>query len=43
MIDQNIRIDYGKLRHLMAIDRRLNGNFSVLKSIVEEGVNTLPH
>ncbi len=37
LIDQNIRIDYTKLRHLMAIDNRLNGNFSQLKKIVEEG------
>lgn len=37
LIDQNIRIDYGRLRHLMAIDRRLNGNFSVLKTIIEVG------
>ncbi|MCB0062372.1 MAG: AAA family ATPase [Caldilineaceae bacterium] len=42
LIDQNIRIDYGKLRHLMAIDRRLNGNFSVLKTIVEEGETVSP-
>ncbi|MEZ4866870.1 MAG: AAA family ATPase [Caldilineaceae bacterium] len=42
LIDQNIRIDYGKLRHLMAIDRRLNGNFSVLKSVIEEGEITSP-
>ena len=37
LIDQNIRIDYNKLRHLMAVDKRLNGNFSLLKTIVEEG------
>ncbi|MFN8490770.1 MAG: AAA family ATPase [Caldilineaceae bacterium] len=42
LIDQNIRIDYGKLRHLMAIDRRLNGNFSLLKKIIEEGETTSP-
>jgi hypothetical protein len=42
LIDQNIRIDYGKLRHLMAIDRRLNGNFSLLKKIIEEGSTTSP-
>lgn len=42
LIDQNIRIDYGKLRHLMAIDHRLNGNFSVLKTIIEEGETTSP-
>ncbi len=37
LIDQNVRIDYGKLRHLMTIDKRLNGNFSELKSIIETG------
>lgn len=50
LIDQNIRIDYGKLRHLLAIDRRLdvnsptrlNGNFSLLKRIIEDGSTTSP-
>ncbi|MDM8515695.1 AAA family ATPase [Desulfobacterales bacterium HSG16] len=37
MIDQNIKIDYGKLRHLMLADRQLNGNFSELKRIMEDG------
>ena len=37
LIDQNIRIDYGKLRHLMNVDKRLNGNFSQLRSIIETG------
>jgi hypothetical protein len=35
MIDQNVRIDYTKLRHLITVDRRLNGNFSRLKEIIE--------
>ena len=35
LIDQNIRIDYGKLRHLILTDQRLNGNFSQLKQIME--------
>ena len=34
LIDDNIRIDYGKLRHLMLLDKRLNGNFSQLKEII---------
>ena len=58
LIDQNIRIDYGKLRHLLAIDRRLNmrrreplpndsppqlnGNFSLLKALIEEGETVSP-
>ena len=37
LIDHNVRIDYGKLRHLVQIDRRLNGNFSHLRSIIERG------
>ncbi|MFN8489888.1 MAG: AAA family ATPase [Caldilineaceae bacterium] len=37
LIDQNVRIDYGKLRHLIVIDQRLNGNFSQLKEIIERG------
>ncbi len=37
LIDQNVRIDYGKLRHLMTVDKRLNGNFSELKSIIDTG------
>jgi hypothetical protein len=40
LIDRNVRIDYGKLRHLIMIDRdgitRANGNFSQLKEIVKE-------
>ncbi|MDQ1354152.1 MAG: hypothetical protein QG657_4461 [Acidobacteriota bacterium] len=43
LIDQNVRIDYGKLRHLIILDRGetktpiTNGNFSKLKEIIEEG------
>ncbi len=37
MIDQNIRIDYTKLRHLMLTDRKFNGNFSELRKIIETG------
>jgi len=42
LIDENIRIDYNKLRHLMAIDQRLNGNFSLLRQIIEEEGTTSP-
>ncbi len=38
LIDQNVKIDYGKLRHLVTIDRQLNGNFSRLSEIIEKGV-----
>jgi hypothetical protein len=37
MIDQNIKTDYGKLRHLTLTDAKLNGNFSELKKIIEQG------
>ena len=37
LIDHNVRIDYGKLRHLVQLDRRLNGNFSRLREIIETG------
>ncbi|MDQ1354282.1 MAG: hypothetical protein QG657_4591 [Acidobacteriota bacterium] len=42
LIDRNVRIDYGKLRHLIILDRGdiktpiTNGNFSKLKQIIEE-------
>lgn len=42
LIDRNARIDYGKLRYLIIIDRRkgkkeTNGNFSRLREIIENG------
>jgi len=43
LIDRNVRIDYGKLRHLIIVDRgkarppSINGNFSKLKEIIEKG------
>ena len=37
LIDQNVKIDYGKLRRLIVIDQQLNGNFSKLKEIIETG------
>ncbi|MCP5103810.1 MAG: AAA family ATPase [bacterium] len=41
LIDRNVRIDYGKLRHLILIDSRggkeANGNFTKLKEIIDEG------
>ncbi len=47
MIDQNVRIDYGKLRHLIVLDRKLdgklNGNFSYLSEIIgTEGTDMSP-
>lgn len=44
LVDENIRIDYGKLRQLIIIDRgegkTTNGNFGKLKEIVEKGGTT---
>jgi hypothetical protein len=41
LVDENVRIDYGKLRHLVVIDRgdqrSPNGNFSQLERIMEKG------
>jgi hypothetical protein len=43
LIDRNVRVDYGKLRHLIIVDRDktkspvTNGNFSKLKDIIEDG------
>ncbi len=37
MIDENVKIDYRKLRHLVVLDRALNGNFLRLSEIIETG------
>ncbi len=37
LIDDNLRMDYGKLRQLIVLDQELNGNFSRLKEIIEKG------
>ena len=37
LIDTNVRIDYGKLRHLLTVNRRLNGNFDLLRHVIGEG------
>ena len=34
LIDTNVRIDYGKLRHLLTVNRQLNGNFDLLRHII---------
>ena len=40
-VDANVRIDYGKLRHLLTVNRelgvRLNGNFDLLRHVAGEG------
>ena len=44
LIDTNVRVDYGKLRHLLTVGRRvrrLNGNFDLLREVIaEEQVTT---
>ena len=42
LIDTNVRIDYGKLRHLLVVGRQLNGNFDLLREIIGEGQKDLP-
>jgi len=37
LVDNNVKIDYGKLRHLIILDKKINGNFSTIKRIAEEG------
>ena len=37
LIDTNMRIDYGKLRHLLTVNRQLNGNFDLLRHVIGEG------
>lgn len=45
LIDRNVRIDYGKLRHLILVDKgennrkgkAANGNFDRLKEIIQNG------
>ena len=34
LVDENLRTDYAKIRHLISVDRRLNGNFHVLEDVV---------
>jgi len=36
LIDTNVRIDYGKLRHLLVVGRHFNGNFDLLRTIIGE-------
>ena len=41
LIDTNVRIDYGKLRHLLVAGQQLNGNFDLLRNVIgEEHVDT---
>ncbi len=40
MIDNNIRTDYNKLRHLIRLDKRLGANASIIQEIVNNGETT---
>ena len=40
MVDNNIRTDYNKLRHLVQIDKTFGANASVIQQIVAEGSTT---
>ena len=42
LIDSNLRTDYAKIRHLVTLDRRLNGNFHVLENLVAGGALVEP-
>ena len=37
LVDVNVKTDYKKLRHLIILDKRLNGNFSRIRHIAEKG------
>ncbi|MEG1543570.1 MAG: AAA family ATPase [Tannerellaceae bacterium] len=37
MVDNNIRTDYNKIRHLIRLDKNLGANFSVVREIIETG------
>ena len=37
MVDENLRTDYAKVRHLITVNNRLNGNFHALETIVSDG------
>ncbi|MCP4138414.1 MAG: AAA family ATPase [bacterium] len=36
LIDDNVRTDYGRLKYLLVMDNKLNGNFSILKEILDK-------
>ena len=37
LVDENVKTDYKKLRYLIILDKRLNGNFSRIRHIAEKG------
>ena len=40
LLDQNVRTDYGKLRFLITEKGKLNGNFNVLKELLDKGITS---
>ena len=40
LVDENLRTDYAKVRHLITVNNRLNGNFHALEELVSEGTLT---
>ena len=42
MVDENLRADYAKIRHLVTVGRRLNGNFHVLENLLAGGALSEP-
>ena len=37
LIDENLRTDYAKIRHLVTLNNKLNGNFNVLENLIAGG------
>ena len=37
LVDENLRTDYAKIRHLITVNNRLNGNFHILEDVVSSG------
>ncbi len=37
IVDENVRIDYGKLKFLIFLEKQLNGNFYMLRDLMEHG------
>ena len=37
LVDENLRTDYTKIRHLITVNNRLNGNFHILEDVVSGG------
>ena len=42
LIDDNVKMDYTKLKYLVIIDRKFNGNFSVLQKVMDKGAIISP-